>query len=166
MTKTNNYYAVALVALLVGVAGLKAQSPTTSGFSNKNLIGSYAAEEQGDGNVSAGLGIVHYDGNGNTTRRITVNAPAEGGGRRILVFESAGVYTVNPDGTGTVTYTNAISDGETTTNTFDFVITGVTTTWIPGRGNFRVATELSAAQREAGVTVSLVTSKQKRIANE
>jgi hypothetical protein len=166
VTNTKKYCVAALVALLAGVAGLHAQSPTANSFSNQNLIGSYAAEEHGDGSVSVGMGIVRYDGNGGATRRITVNAPGEDGARRILVFESDGTYMVNPDGTGAVTFTNTTAPGETTTDTFDFVITGVATAWIPGPGNLRVAKELFAAQREAGVTVSLVTSKQKRIANE
>jgi hypothetical protein len=166
MARIRQYGAAVFVVLLVRVAGVYAQPPAARDFSNESLIGSYAAEEHGDGGVSTGLGIAHYDGTGNTTGRILVNAPGEGGARRILLFESEGVYPVNPDGTGTVTYTNTISPGEATTDTGDFVITGVTTAWMPRRGNLRVATELFAAQREAGATVSLVTSKQKRIANE
>lgn len=165
MTGTRTRCAAVLLALLVSMSGLYAQSPTASGFSNQNLLGSYAAEEHGDGSVSVGMGIVHYDGAGKATRRIIVNAPGEDGERRILVFESEGTYTVNPDGTGFVTFTNSTSPGEATTDTFDFVITAVATAWIPGTGNLRIATELFAAQREAGVTVSLVTSKQRRIAN-
>jgi hypothetical protein len=166
MNSMRNVCVVALLALLAGSAGLSAQSPQNADFSTASLVGSYAAQEHGDGSVSAGLGVVHYDGKGKTTRRITVNAPAEDGGRQILVFESEGQYTVNADGTGTVTYTNAISGGAVTTDTFDFVITEATPTWIPGRRPARIAAELFAVQRQAGVTVSLITSLQKRIAEQ
>ncbi len=152
-------------ALLVGAAVSSAQ-PQSRDFSNASLVGSYAAEEQGDGSVSAGLGVVRYDGAGKAVRRITVNAPDPEGGRRILVFESDGEYTVNPDGTGSVVWVNRITGGATTTDTFDFVITGVASRWVPGRGQANVATQLFAAQREAGLTVSLVVSRQTRIADE
>ncbi len=166
MRKTRNFYVVTWLVLLAGAASLSAESRRGGGFTMASLVGRFAAQEQGDGSVSAGLGVVHYDGKGKTTRRITVNAPAEEGGRRILVFESEGEYTVNADGTGTITYTNMISGGAVTVDTFDFVITGTRSAWIPGRGLTRIATELFAVQREAGVTVSLVTSRQKWIADE
>jgi hypothetical protein len=109
--------------------------------------------------------VVCYDGAGKATRSLTVNAPDGNGGRRILNFESKGVYTINRDGAGTATYTNQISNGAITTDTFDIVVTGTTLTWIPERGQSRVASEIFAVQREPGVTVSLVTSIQKRIAD-
>jgi len=152
------------MALHVGVSALGAQSRQERGFSDANLNGCYGVREQGDGGVAAGLGIVCYDGAGKTTRALRVNAPDGAGGRRILTFTSEGEYEVHRDGTATATYTNIISNGQSTTDTFDLVIMGVAPTWMPGSGTWRVATELFAAQREAGVTVSLVTSIQKRIA--
>ncbi len=152
--------------LLVAATGLTAQTTDADSFSNASVIGTYSANERGDGSVSAGLGLVRYDGKGGTSRRITVNAPAEGGGRRLLVFEANGNYTVNNDGTGTITYVNTISGGMTSSVTFDFVITSTDIVWIPSVGRRRVATELTAVQREAGLTVSLITSVQKRIADE
>lgn len=151
--------------LFAGATELSAQSGQSYKFSEASLIGCYGAREQGDGGTAAGLGIICYDGAGNTTRSLTVNAPDGEGGRRILKFTSEGTYTVNPDGTGTATHVNQISNGEETTDTFDIVITETTVKWIPGRGLWRVASEIFGAQREAGVTVSLVTSIQKRIAD-
>ena len=153
-------------AMLVSSMALSAQSRERYSFSTASLTGAYSTQEQGDGSVSAGLGVVRYDGTGKTTRRVLVNAPAENGSRRTLVFESEGTYSLNPDGTGTATYTNIISAGGMTTVTFDLVVTGTQSTWSPGRGGNRTATELFAVQREAGVTVSLVTSVQKRIADQ
>ena len=154
------------VAFLVGCSALNAQRPQASGFSVSTLNGCYGAREQGDASVAAGLGIVCYDGAGKTTRSLKVNAPDGAGGRRILTFDSEGEYEVHRDGTATATYTNVISEEETTVTTFDLVIMGVGPIWAPGRGTREVATEVFAVQREAGVTVSLVTSIQKRIANE
>jgi hypothetical protein len=153
-----------LLAMLANSMALGAESGATKGFSAASLVGAYSTQEQGDGSVSAGLGVVYYDGAGKTTRRVLVNAPAANGSRRILVFESEGTYSLNPDGTGMATYTNMISGGGTTTVTFDLVVAGTQSTWSPGRGGHRTATELFGVQREAGVTVSLVTSIQKRIA--
>ncbi|MCP5110363.1 MAG: hypothetical protein GY953_05970, partial [bacterium] len=89
-----------MAALLLGAAQLSAQPRRGRGFSEASLKGSYAAREQGDGSVSAGLGVVRYDGAGKTTRKLTVNAPDGNGGRRMLTFEAEGDYTVNPDGAG------------------------------------------------------------------
>src|SRR5262245_12448280 len=160
------HHSVILLAILVSWPDVGAESREGNGFSTASLVGAYSAQEQGDGSVSAGLGVVRYDGAGKTTRRVLVNAPGANGSRRILIFESAGTYSLNPDGTGTASYTNTISGGGTTTVTFDLVVTGTQSIWSPGRGGHRTATELFAVQREAGVTVSLVTSVQKRIAEE
>ena len=158
------HYSLVLLTMLASSMAIGAESREANGFSTASLVGAYSTQEQGDGSVSAGLGIVRYDGAGKTTRRVLVNAPAANGSRRILVFESEGTYSLNPDGTGTATYTNMISGGGTTTVTFDLVVTGTQSTWSPGRGGHRTATELFAVQRDAGVTVSLVTSIQKLIA--
>ena len=160
------HHSVILLAILVSWPAVGAESREGNGFSTASLVGAYSVQEQGDGSVSAGLGVVRYDGAGKTTRRVLVNAPGANGSRRILVFESEGTYSLNPDGTGTASYTNMISGGGTTTVTFDLVVTGTQSTWSPGRGGHRTATELFAVQREAGLTVSLVTSVQKRIAEE
>ena len=152
-----------LTTMLMGSAFASAQSSSAHRFSESDLNGCYGAREQGDGAVAAGLGVVCYDGAGNTKRSLTVNAPNGEGGRRILKFESEGSYTVEADGTGTAVYVNQISNGQMTSDTFDLMITGAATVWIPGRGFKPVATEIFGAQREAGITVSLVTSLQKRI---
>ena len=157
------YIAFCVLLMFLAVsAGMNGQ-PNQSGFSNASLSGTFSAREEGDGSVSAGLGLVYYDGKGKTTRRIRVNAPGSNGDRRILIFESEGTYNVNPDGTGTVFYTTRVSGGPVTNDSFDFVITETENSWVPAAGVPRIGTELFAAQREAGVTVSLITSLQKRI---
>lgn len=159
---------LALAALTASVLGAapaaQAQRRQGRGFSTASLNGSYGVQESGDGSVATGLGIVEYDGTGGAVRRVKVNAPDGSGGRRLIEFESTGTYTVEADGTGTVVFTNT-APNPGAVDTFDFVVTGSQALWVPGRGQMRVATEIYAAQREAGVTVSLVTSIQKRIAD-
>lgn len=160
--------AIILVALSVSVSPIIATAQTPSidrprGFTTASLKGYYSAQGAGDGEVSASFGVVVYDGLGKTTRRITVNAPAEDGGRRLLEFPGEGVYTVNDDGTGTATYTNTFADGSTSIVNFDFVITRAEVVWPPKTPSVKLATEIFAVQREAGLTVSLVTSLQKHV---
>ena len=152
-----------IAGLFMAPALLSAQSPQQRDFSVASLDGCYGTREQGDASVAAGLGIVCYDGNGNTKRSLTVNAPDGQGGRRILKFESQGTYTVEPNGTGVATYVNTVPAPSTVT--FDLVITGTQVAWLPRRGVWRIAAEVFGAQREAGLTVSLVTSLQKRISD-
>lgn len=123
-----------LSILIMAMSPVDAQSRQGRGFSDASLTGCYGTHEQGDGAVSAGLGVVCYDGNGGSTRSLTVNAPDGAGGRRILKFESTGTYSVNPNGTGAADYTNHISGAPDTMVSDDFVITGTASTWIPGKG--------------------------------
>ncbi len=80
-----------------------------------------------------------------------------------MEFPGEGVYTVNDDGTGTATYTNTFADGSTSIVNFDFVITRAEVVWPPKTPSVKLATEIFAVQREAGLTVSLVTSLQKHV---
>lgn len=156
----------AAVGLSLFTAIVTAQTPNIDrprGFTRASLKGFYSAQEAGDGDVSAGFGVIVYDGLGKTTRRLTVNAPGEDGGRRILEFPGGGTYTVNDDGTGTATYVNTFADGSTSTVHFDFVITKAEVVFPPKTPSAKLATEIFAVQREAGTTVSLVTSLQKRV---
>lgn len=149
------------MTLLLGAALLEAAPKPDTGFGLASLSGKYGSRETGDGHISAGLGIVTYDGAGNSTRKFTVNAPDGAGGRQILIFTAVGTYTLNEDGTGVATYNTTLPGGSMSTRTFDLVITG-SETWPPGKPS-RIATQVSTAQREAGVTVKLVTGIQTRI---
>jgi hypothetical protein len=152
------------ITLMLGATLLNAAPKPDGGFDLASLNGKYGSRETGDGHISAGLGIVTYDGEGNTTRKFTVNAPDGAGGRQILIFTAVGTYSVNGDGTGVATYTTTLPGGGTTTTNFDFVITGAASAWPPGKHQL-LATEVSTAQREAGVTVKLITGTQTRIAD-
>lgn len=152
-------------AMLLGVSQVSAQLRQGSGFAIENLTGCYGSHGDGDAGVSVSTGVICYDGVGRTTRSLVINAPAGEGERRLLTFKSEGTYHVNSDGTGTAYYTNQITGGQTTMVSVDLVILGPTSTWVPGRGQSKIATELLSVQREGGVTVSLVTVFQKRIAD-
>jgi hypothetical protein len=140
---------------------LAANDARAARFRESSLFGTFAAVGAGDGSTSARVGTVTYDGAGNVTRSLVVNAPDGNGGRRLLVFESVGTYEVNPDGTGTVFVTKRITNGTSNEVTFDFVIQESEPN---GKGGQRRATRLYGVQREAGTTVSLVTTTETLIA--
>ena len=146
--------------LIVSASGVSAQ--TRGGFTNASVQGSYSAQEEGDNRVSVGFGIVTYNGRGKTARLLTVNAPGENRARRLIQFQAEGTYSINDNGTGTATYKNTLSTGAATEVTFDLVITEARIAFLSGQ-RAKLATELFAVQREAGVTVSLATSNQKRL---
>jgi hypothetical protein len=149
--------AVALPCLLLALSAAGARSP----FRNSSLFGTFAAVGAGDGHTSSSVGTVTYDGDGNVTRTLVVNAPDGSGGRRLLIFESTGVYQVRPDGTGDVFPDNQNSTRTSTEVTFEFVIQES----LPnGKGGQRRATRLFGVQREPGTTVSLVTTTETLIA--
>ena len=143
---------IAAAALLLAAAAASAAR-----FRESSLVGTFAAVGEGDGATSRSVGTVTYDGEGNVTRSLIVNAPDGNGGRRLLVFESVGTYEINPDGTGTVSVTNQISNGTSNEVTFDIVIQESQPN---GKGGQRRATKLSGVQREAGTTVGLVTTSE------
>jgi len=148
-------------ALLLAVV-ISSAAQTRVGFTNASLQGSYAAQGEGDDRVSVSFGIATYNGNGKTTRNVTVNAPGEDGERRLLQLRGTGTYSINDDGTGTATYGTTVSDGQVREVTFDLVITGARTVFLSGRRK-NLATEVFGVQREVGVTVSLVTNTQTRL---
>jgi hypothetical protein len=146
-------------ALAMALVSLIAAAPAHAAgrFRDSSLFGTYAAVGAGDGHVSSSVGTVTYDGAGTLTRQLVVNAPAPGGGRRLLMFESVGVYEVRPDGTGVMRFINQISNGTSNEVTIDFVIQDSRPN---GKGGQRLATRLFGVQREPGTTVSLVTTTE------
>jgi hypothetical protein len=150
---------VVVAAVLLLLAATNASAAAR--FRESSLFGTFAAVGTGDDHVSASVGTATYDGAGNVTRTLVVNAPDGNGGRRLLTFESEGTYEVRPDGTGVVFLTTRIGNGPITEVTFDFVIQESAPN---GRGGQRRATRLYGVQREPGTTVNLVTSSETLIA--
>jgi hypothetical protein len=129
-------------------------APARRGFGLGSLEGRFAAVGLGDSHVSSSVGTTVYDGNGNVSRSIVVNAPGTGNTRRLLTFDSIGTYEIHTDGTGVIFYTNHLGDGSTTQTTFDIV---VQETAGLGRRGVPRATQIYGVQREHGTTVALVT---------
>ena len=152
-------FGVVLVGIApLGVWGLS-DKPTVAkdryerGFSERSLRGSYASTGRADGYVSRSVGVIQFDGRGNLTRFVRINSSDGAGGRRLLDLSSVGTYTVDPDGFGVMNVTNTLPSGGTSAVTYDFVIKQTTR----GRGDESlVAYEVSAVQREPGVTASLI----------
>ena len=121
-------------------------------FNVKSLRGVYSSVGRADGAKSVSVGIATFDGDGGVTRFVRINASDGEGGRRLIDISSQGSYEVYEDGTGVIDFTNTI--GDTMGNvTFDFVIRSTTNR--RGKGN-RLANDIVAVQREAGITASLI----------
>ena len=103
--------------------------------------------------ASVSVGVAHFDGRGNVTRSVRVNSGAPDGERVLIDITSVGTYEVNEDGTGVIEFTNTLPSGNTADVTFDFVIIRSMSQRV--RGSL-VGAELSAIQREPGVTASPV----------
>ena len=124
----------------------------TQCYSVASLQGSYAVVGTYGSNVAIALALRHFDGKGNLMGTFTVNGPTPGsttGARTITTGTQVGTYTVNCDGTGVFTRTVTASNGITTTQMDDFVITQATV-----KDGQLIATALEDAQRTPSVIVS------------
>jgi hypothetical protein len=125
LTKKN--LLVPITVLLAGFLGASAAKADDSGcYTNASLKGTYAVVATYSANVALALGVRHFDGQGNLTGTFTLNAPVVGsptGARTIITGTQVGAYSVNCDGTGTITRTLTSSTGVVTTQTDDFLIT-------------------------------------------
>lgn len=113
-----------------GLLGMSAaQADDTDCYTNASIKGNYAIVATYSANVALALGVRHFDGEGNLTGTFTLNAPVVGsptGARTIITGTQKGTYTVNCDGTGTITRTLTSSTGVVTTQTDNFLITKAT----------------------------------------
>lgn len=94
-----------------------------------SISGTYGVVATYGANVALALAVRHFDGQGKMTGTFTLNAPVEGsptGARTIITGTQVGTYSVNCDGTGTITRTVTSSTGVTTSQIDDFVITKAT----------------------------------------
>ena len=150
---------VLAVLLLLSFGFLAGSSPFPPGmpggsFDVGSLQGSYASVGSAGSGVSVSVGVAEFDGLGNVTRFVRVNAEAEDGSRVLLDITSVGSYSINEDGTGVIEFTNTLPSGAIATVTFDFVITRSAKQTPQG---ITAGDELFAIQREPGVTASPVT---------
>jgi hypothetical protein len=140
--------AALLLTAFFGVSAANAQD--TCPYSAASLQGSYAVLVNYGSAVAIGLQVQVLDGKGNLTRTGTLNQPTAGsatGARTIGTVSSTGTYTVNCNGTGTITRLVTKPDGTTAPAIDDFVITQAIK--VPGRPS--IATTIVDAQRDPSV---------------
>jgi hypothetical protein len=142
--------AALVLASLFGVSSASAQDATCP-YALASLQGSYAVQVNYGASVAIGLQTEVLDGKGNLTRTGVLNQPTAGsatGARTVGTVSSKGTYTVNCNGTGTITRIVTKPDGTTASALDDFVITSaiVRWAWLPA-----IATTIVDAQRDPSV---------------
>jgi hypothetical protein len=118
-----------------------------------SLRGTYSVVITYGANVGMGLQSETFDGNGNLTRTGVINQPADGsttGARNVTTATSNGTYTVNCNGTGTITRIVTRADGTTAPGSDDFIITAA----VKNPGQPPIATAIQDVQREPSVILS------------
>ncbi|MEE2776256.1 MAG: hypothetical protein VYE73_05780 [Acidobacteriota bacterium] len=146
-----------LLAIAAGMLVAATATATASErFGRSSLSGTYAYTGEGSAGDDRALtvGTIGFDGAGNLTRNLTLNAPAEGGGRSLLQLESVGTYGVRGDGTGRFHIVNELSDGSSNVVTVDFVVKRSR----DGASGPHEVLKLFGVQRQPGITVDLVTA--------
>lgn len=118
---------VAAVLMVAGVSGPSAaRAGTPECYTLSSLQGSYGVVNNYGASVAMGIQAETLDGRGNLTRTGILNQPTAGsttGARTIVTVTSVGTYTVNCDGSGTITRVITTSGGQTAFATDDFLIT-------------------------------------------
>jgi hypothetical protein len=142
--------AALILTSFLGVSAANAENPQC--YTLASLQGSYAVIVNYGANVAIGLQAQYLDGNGNLTRTGILNQPTAGsttGGRTVGTVSSTGTYTVNCNGTGTITRLVTKPDKTTASATDDFIITGAIV-----QGWQLIATTIVDAQRTPSVILS------------
>jgi hypothetical protein len=145
--------AVLILSNLLGVSVANAQSPVAC-YTLASLQGSYSVVVNYGANVALGLQAQFLDGNGNLTRTGVLNQPVVGsttGDRTVGTVSAKGTYTVNCDGTGTISRIVTRPDGTTAAAVDDFMVTGATLTLLGTKGWQFLATTIVDAQRDPSV---------------
>ena len=149
MTNLKRLLIPMVMAGVFGVSAANAQD-TTCAYTVASLQGSYAVLVNYGASVAIGLQTEVLDGKGNLTRTGVLNQPTVGsatGARTIGTVTSTGTYTVNCNGTGTITRVVTKPDGTTAPAVDDFVITEA----VKVVGRLAVATTIVDAQRDPSV---------------
>lgn len=124
-------------------------TPTTGCYTLESLQGSYGVAVYYGASVAMAIQAETLDGKGNLTRTGTINQPTAGsttGARTVGAVTSAGTYTVNCDGTGTIARVVTRPDGSKATAYDDFIITQAV-----AKDGRLTATEIVDAQRDPSV---------------
>jgi hypothetical protein len=142
--------AALILTAFFGVSAANAQDPSCP-YSLASLQGSYAVLVNYGASVAIGLQPEFLDGKGNLTRTGVLNQPTAGsttGARTVATVSSKGTYTVNCNGSGTITRIVTRPDGSTASAIDDFIITAASNKffWLPA-----IATTIVDAQRDPSV---------------
>ena len=143
--------AVIVFISFLGVSAANAQDQPCP-YTHLSLQGSYAVIVNYGANVALGLQAQYLDGKGNLTRTGVLNQPTAGsttGARTVATVSSTGTYTVNCDGTGTITRIVTRPDGTKASAIDDFIITEAMRS--PLRPAIAIATKIVDAQRDPSV---------------
>lgn len=136
-----------------GVSAANAQDPTCP-YTLASLQGSYAVVNTYGANLALGLQAESLDGKGNLTRTGVLNQPkpeSTTGERTVATVSSTGTYTVNCNGTGTITRIVKKPDGTTANAMDDFIITqAIKSPWASWPS---VAATIVDAQRDPSVII-------------
>jgi hypothetical protein len=118
---------LALTVILVSVLGAStARAEQPACYTLESLQGSWAIIGTFGANVAKSLGKRDIEENGSFSGTFVLNGPTAGsptGARTITTGTQNGSYSVNCDGTGTVTRILTASNGTTASQVDDFVIT-------------------------------------------
>ena len=151
-SKKRLFVPVALIlSSFFGVSAANAQDPACP-YTLASLQGSYSVLVNYGASVALGLQIQVLDGKGNLTRTGVLNQPTVGsatGARTVGTVSSKGTYTVNCNGTGTITRIVTRPDGTTASAVDDFIITEAIK-WV---GRPASATTIVDAPRDPSVII-------------
>lgn len=157
----NASFLLSLALLLTTGFGRNAEA--FEDFTDQSLYGRYASAVTGHGGQApgAGIGIIHFQGNGTLLATTIENLPGPVFAQRLLLpFTLDGSYSVHADGTGTASFINRAPDGSVLEIDMIFVITRARTL-ANGR---KLATEVSITLNDLGLnTGNVVTVSAWRI---
>lgn len=146
---------VAPALLFVSLLGMPAASAQTTScpYTVASLQGNFAVVGTYGANLAIAFGVRHYDGQGNLTGNYLINEPTAGsttGARTIATGTQAGTYTVNCNGTGTFNRVLTQSNGTTTNQVDDFVITAA----VPAFNGLMIASAIVDAQETPSAIIA------------
>ena len=149
---------------MLGVSPVQATEPPC--YTPASLQGSWSVIATYGASVAVALGDRSIEEDGTFTGTFVLNGPTAAsptGARTITTGTQMGTYTVNCDGRGTVTRTLTASNGVTTTQVDDFIITNSAME----HGQL-IATAIADAQRTPSALVPggiFVTRRHSRLSN-
>ena len=152
MFKNSHLGAKSALICLTLLGASVAMADETPCYTAASLQGTYAVVATYSANVALALAVRHFDGLGNLTGTFVLNAPVVGsptGARTVITGTQVGTYTVNCDGTGTITRTITSSSGVVTTQTDNLLITKA----VEGPHDSHLAVSLEDAQQTPSALV-------------